>query len=213
MAAEEPGTLTADEALATIARTAAFEEPLRRRVEGVTWMVWGFVTAGVTLSTSAIELGFGYPWPAWVDVVFPWVWLLAGLAGTTAVWRIAALARPEAHPGRRPALVAMVVVVGLIIAIWAVVGVIVPMEQQSPFVLVTLAVPWLALAALNPHRATAIGRKVMGAIGGLLVLGALAWLPATSGLGHGAFPQTMLASALLGGGIPLALGFWQAVRG
>lgn len=209
--ASEAG-LTAQDAMAAIARATAFELPLKRRVEGVTWMVWGFVTAGATLSTNAMELVYGFPGPRWGWVV-PWLWLLAGVAGTTAVWRIAALARPDAHPGRRAAAIAVATIVGLIAAVWVPVSILVPGQNQAAFVLVTVAVPWLGLAAANPHRVSRLGRRVMAGIGGVLVVTALLWLPSTGSLPHGAFPQTMMLAALVGGGAPLALGFWQALRG
>lgn len=210
--AAEAASLSPREALATIARTTAFEEPLRRRVEGVTWMVWGFVTAGATLSTNAIELVWGYDGVMELWVV-PWLWLLAGVGATTAVWRIAALAKPDAHPGRRSALRSIAAVVGLIAAFWVPGSVLIPVEQQASIVLLTLAAPWLALGAVNPHRGTALGRRVMLAIGGIIAVAGLAWMPFVAGMGHGGFPQTMLFTALVGGGAALALGFWQAVRG
>jgi len=213
--AEPTGSeLSAQDAVASIARATAFDEPLRRRAEGVTWMVWGFVTAGIFLSGNALELVFGFPGPAWTEAV-PWLWLAAGIAATTAIWRIAALARPEVHPGRRAALVAVGLVVGLIALIWVPASGfgLVPPQAQAALVLATLGVPWIAIALANPHRGTSVGRRVMVLNGALLALASLLWAPMLGTLPHHGFPETMLLGALLGGGIPLVTGFWQVLRG
>ncbi|HEV8360987.1 MAG TPA: hypothetical protein VGR28_11085 [Candidatus Thermoplasmatota archaeon] len=215
MAEKAATALTTNEALATIARTAAFEQPLRRRVEGVTWMVWGFATAGVLLTGNALELVYGFPGPEWTRYM-EWLWLLAGIAATTAVWRIAALARPEVHPGRRAALGAIALVVGLIALIW------IPAsgfgllsgQAQAALVPATLGVPWVALAIANPHRGTSVGRRVMVVIGVLMGLASVAWAPVAIALPHETgFSLTVLYAALTGGAIPFLAGFWQVLRG
>lgn len=200
------------EALATIARTTAFEEPLKRRTEGVTWMVWGFVTAGVMLSQNAVTLALGFH-PDRDMWVVPVLWLLAGVAATTAVWRIAAVAKPEAHPGRRSAVLSIAAVVGLLALIWIPAGLLLPDEAQAALVPLTIGAPWLALGLVNAHRGTTFGRRVMLAIGGLIMLAGLAWAPFVPGLAHHGYHHTTLVAALVGGAVPLVLGFWQAVRG
>lgn len=53
----------------------------------------------------------------------------------------------------------------------------------------------------------------MVAIGAAMAVAGVAWAPFVGTLPHSGFPETMLLTALVGGGLPLALGFWQAVRG
>ena len=82
--------LTVRGALETLTRLEGLEIGLYRRLEGITWMLWGLVTAGIYFTFAAVAQGFD-PSPAWLS--FLWVpWVAAGIIATIRIWRTAHLA-------------------------------------------------------------------------------------------------------------------------
>lgn len=83
------------DAAIALAGMEGFEEGLRRRTEGITWMVLGMTLAGIGATCAAglmlTELGaLEILWP--LQIVLPFLaWSAAGVAATAAVWRSAAL--------------------------------------------------------------------------------------------------------------------------
>ncbi|HEV8360985.1 MAG TPA: hypothetical protein VGR28_11075 [Candidatus Thermoplasmatota archaeon] len=216
--------LTARQAAQVIQRATAYEEPLRRRTEGVTWMVWGFATAAVIFMGVAFGTICGPPGldpyseaafeacQPWIDYV--WVpWLVAAIAATKAVWHIAALSLPKAGPGHLQrialALVMLLVVSGLPF------GVVhrLPGAPESAAMFFGLGAPWLALGIANLHRGTGLGRKVMAFIGAAMFVAGAVWLPLAAGLPNEGWKEATWVGGALAAGLPIAAGFWQTLRG
>ncbi|MCA1814791.1 MAG: hypothetical protein LC624_12755, partial [Halobacteriales archaeon] len=91
-------SLTVEQAVRAIDAARRYEEPLRRRTEGVTWMVWGFVTFAMMSFGSALEL-LGLPFSSQVYYLYPFALLAIGIAGTKAVWSIAGVSLPATREG------------------------------------------------------------------------------------------------------------------
>lgn len=202
--------LSATEALATVARATQAEASLRSRTEGVTWMVWGLVTAAIFLSFDAASPLYELPaTPFWAD--FLWVpWVAAGSLVTAAVWRTAALGggmRAEG-PGAFLATGAWVVagVVGFAVVFWVLDGV----GNPDLDFLAGLGFAWLLMGAANPLRLTRGGRFVAMATGAVFVLASFAFVLLAPDASPGAAEAFR---AGLAGVVPLGLGFAQAMRG
>lgn len=209
---ESEGALSYTQAAEVIRDAAAYEEPLRRRTEGVTWMLWGLVTAGMVASGSALAWTFPYPHPV-LDWYWP-LWVLAGIVGTKAVWGIAGVALPARHESPRRSLVAFLAGFVLLVAGFWFLAVSVPEPQLPPLGLAMFAMPWLLLGISNLARTTPVGRRVLAAVGGLMLLAALATVPLYPP--GPVDPNFYLMSNIIvaaGGGIPFVLGAWQALRG
>jgi hypothetical protein len=93
--AEAP--LSPQQAAQALADIAGYEEELSARVGGLTGMVWGIVSAAIFV-TYGVATGV----PMWL-MPFLWVpWTLAGIAVTTAAWKLHALSlRPHGVRGGR----------------------------------------------------------------------------------------------------------------
>ena len=85
-------TLTPGRAAHILQDAAGFERALARRTHGLTMMAWGIVTSGMFVSYGFAAV-IGAPWPVFAILWAPWVAL--GILMTFALWRSAALARPE----------------------------------------------------------------------------------------------------------------------
>lgn len=194
-------TLTPQEAAAALARANRWEDRLAHRTEGISWMIWGLVSAGVWTTLQAASslpltaLGFASTWIAW---------LLAGTAMTYALWRSAALTKPATI---RPApwwthLVKALLVGGGLLLLHYVV------EPTTPaFAVAFIGLLWIGLALLT-RRWSPLGRRAALAIGLLILLGGVLIPYALAGM-----QAMMLAAALVTGSIPLLGGFWQTLRG
>jgi hypothetical protein len=208
MAAE---TLTVEQAVATIEAARQYEEPLRRRTEGVTWMLWGLVTAGLFASGTALGLVVGFSHPA--IALYPFVWLAAGIAGTKAVWSIAGVSLPPTREGQRRSLLSILAAAAVVAVAWGVPSALLPEAALPPFALLGNAAPWVVLGLLNPHRATGVGRRAMVAAGAGIALVALVTSPLVANAGHAAWDIVTLLGIVAGGGGPFLAGLWQALRG
>lgn len=214
--------LTPEGALATIDRAVRVESALRRRTEGLTWMVWGIVTGATFLSYDAAGDWFGDDggWPAWAG--FLWVgWLAVGAVFTFALWRTAAVAEPmpTRRPGGAVAAVAWVAAgfVGFALVFWAFPG---RLSDGMTF-LVGIGLAWALLGAVNLHNATPTGRAVCAGIGlvvsALGVVASIAMGPAPGWHDVASYDawrsQGEMARAVIGVVVPVAGGLWQTLRG
>lgn len=85
-------TMTPQAAARVLADAAGFERSLARRTHGLTFMVWGIASSGMFVS-----YGFAAVMDAvWWVFAFLWMpWVFLGVITTSALWRSAALARPD----------------------------------------------------------------------------------------------------------------------
>lgn len=216
--ADHPG-LSARTAWETIKEASAYEEPLRRRTEGVTWMVWGLVTAAIFLSydvfaphfhsfdhTTGIETHA--PW--YVDLL--WVyWVIAGSLLTWGLWRSVALAAPLAD--HRPAGLKVTLLWVAAGALgWALVLLLIPTLHPHLTPALAIGVMWVTLGAINVQRATALGRRVLLVVGFLILLGGLAAQPLAPDPGGDLFALNT-ARLFVAAAPPFFGGLWQTLRG
>lgn len=211
--------LSARSAWRTIQEASAYEEPLRRRTEGLTWMVWGLVTLAIFLSYDAISPHFHSfdhatgtettsPW--YIDIL--WVyWVIAGALLTWAVWRNVSLASPIA--AHRPAGLKVTLLWVLTGAIgWTLVLLLLP--GLHPHLTATLAIglAWITLGVVNLQRATAVGRRVIAFTGFAILLLGLAAQTLAPEPGEDLFLLNI--ARMLAAGLPPFLGgLWQTLRG
>lgn len=207
--------LTAEQAVETIQRAQTYEEPLRRRTEGVTWMIWGLVTVGISLGFASIQEFFGStgaPW--WYYPLNLFGWVLAGGVFTYALWRIAALGTPSLRPrGRRSALAGLLWL-PLVYAAWGLVLLVGPGLHETVIIPASIGITWTFLGGVNAFKATPTGRRVLLAAGLLILVGAAAFAYATAGQ-----PERIRWTAhtafliVVAGGAPFVGGLWQSLRG
>lgn len=194
-------TMTPQEAALAIARANRWEDRIVHRTEGMTWMIWGIVTAGIWVTLTAMSRG---PM-AIVPMTLSWsVWVLAGFALTYSLWRSAALTRPDAiHTA--PWWTYLAKVAGIALAIASLHFVIQPTTPAYP--LAMMGFLWITMALLS-RRWSRLGKVTALGIGGSVVFGGLALPFLATGM-----EAMMLTAALVGGIIPVAGGFWQTLRG
>lgn len=83
--------MSIERALSTIQKLEGLEIGLYQRTEGITWMLWGFITAGIYFMFSTFGAAMEDDLPDWLG--FLWApWVAAGIAATMAIWRSAHLA-------------------------------------------------------------------------------------------------------------------------
>jgi len=206
-----PQELSLQEAAATIAEARAYEEPLRRRTEGVTWMLWGLITAGVIASGSALELLLPLSHP--VYAIYPFLWLGAGVLGTKAVWSIAGVSLPPTREGMRRSAVAIILAAATVAVVWLGAIVLVPVSALPAFILLGLGAPWVALGMFNPHRVSRSGRTAMVASGAAMFLAALLMIPSLGPNHDASFHLMAVVGTFVGCGAPFIAGAVQALRG
>lgn len=213
--ADARGTdLTPAEAAQTIERARGYEEPLRRRTEGVTWMIWGLVAAGIQLSFNAVHDYVSHGWPGWVDPIILLGWPLVGLLMTFGVWRIAVLDRPGLRQHRWRSLLGAALWLPLAYLGIGLTFLITGIGWEGAFLpLVGIGVTWLVLGAANVFKATPTGRRNLVAIGAIILattIGIALAVDVTSDLGS---DITQLAAIFVAGGVPFLAGLLQSVRG
>ncbi|MEA3200704.1 MAG: hypothetical protein QOE90_2132 [Thermoplasmata archaeon] len=80
------------DAARVLAKARDYEEDLRARTAGITWMIWGFATCGIFLTYGFFSVADAQGW--WTS--FLWApWIAAGILATNALWRSASLAMPS----------------------------------------------------------------------------------------------------------------------
>lgn len=206
--------LTPEQAASTIERARGYEAPLRRRTEGVTWMIWGLVTTGIALSYGVVSDYFpGYePTPWWIFAIIMLAWPLAGVLMTFATWRIAALNLPSSEDRSLRSALSGALWLPLVYA--GIGGVfVVGIATEAAAIPIGIGIAWLTLGALNPFQATRTGRRALIVIGGITLAGALGFAPFASSFPHQGYPAMRALTAVLGGGVPFLVGLWQTLRG
>lgn len=194
-------TMTPRQAADAIATATRWEASLAQRVEGLTWMVWGVVMAGMFVSYGLAGVAGA---PPWTDGVLWAPWIAAGNLVTWALWRTAALATPAAaRKGDLRHYLGLLVVFAVVFAVMGLV--LRPTSWSIPMGLTGLV--WAFMGLLVP-RMSRQGVAVSAAIGlavavAAVVLSALR-LPEDVG--------GSLATATVGL-VPMAGGLWQVLRG
>lgn len=208
------GELTPEQAAATIEQARGFEEPLRRRTEGVTWMIWGLVPAGIQLSFNAATAYVSHPFPGWLDPMILLGWPLLGITMTYAVWRIAVLNKPGLSGHRWRSMLGAALWLPAVYASMGLTFMLFGVGWHGAFLpLVGIGATWLVLGATNTFKATPTGRKVLVAIGAI-ILGVAVGIAATVDLASDVGTDlTQLAAIFVAGGIPVLAGLIQSVRG
>lgn len=208
-----PETASIRQAIDSISHLEAFEESLRRRTEGITWMVWGLVFAGLTLSfyigdltRDAATADEPRPW----SLLFPWFpWMLAGGVITAALWKSAALQTPTLHRPLWATLGGLLAVgaatVLVFIASWAL-----PAGMQSAVTPLTLfGLAGLAVVATPLLRLSVAGRRVAIAATLVQVVCGIA-----IGLGGGSPNATgYTLTAVLVAATWIGAGLWETTQG
>lgn len=205
-----PSTFHVHEAVEAIGRATAYDMPLRRRTEGVTWMVWGLATAVAFLAFTTTD---PTRFVSWLLMIV--LWPLLGIVGTSAAWRIAALSRATLAPqASRMSATAIVIMVALALALVAALA-ITGGQGPSPLLMASAisVLPWASLAVLQWRRMTPGGQRTTvwtGVAMGMATLLLLEFVIVPDGE-H--FEANMLLSLALMGGLPFALGLWRVFRG
>lgn len=219
--------LSPSRALDEVGQALRLDSSLRSRTEGLTWIVWGLVSAGTFLTFEAVTSlyygdtpftnGTGFdeqraPW--WTGGL--WVpWLLVGILTTYALWHSAALSsRDVAKRSPRHFLV----LVGWIVAVaagWFLAVLVIPDANVATFPAIGIGTAWILLGATNLYRGTRLGRIVATTIGACIFLVAIVMAatmsPHASTDRSGAIVGHV--AALVTGIIPFAGGLWQTMRG
>lgn len=214
-------TFDAREAATLIGRMEGYEDGLRRRTEGITWMIWALVFAGIAMSYWVMGLLSppGTPDAAAIlpdrGLITPWIgWVIAGGLAIGAIWRGAALREGSAarHVGALAAI--MVTMWLLFIASWFVPSAITQyLYASGPLALFGIAalivvstklVPWSARGR-RMARTVALAQVALGALYG--VLQALGVFPSPS-----IVPVELLGTIAVGA-MWLGAGVWQTAQG
>lgn len=211
----------AHDAASVIQRMEGYEEGLRRRTEGTTWMIWALVFAGITMSYWVMGLlsppgtqGASEILPD-RGLVSPWIgWAVAGGLATAAVWRGAALG--EANGWRHVAALASIMAGTwiLFIASWLLPHAIAQfLYAGGPLVFFGLATILVVGTRLVPL--TSLGRRTARVVAIAQIVGALLFglLQAWGVLPSPGPVPTELVGTLLIGGTWLAGGLWQTAQG
>lgn len=206
--------LTPEQAAETIERARSFERPLRRRSEGVTWMIWGIVPAGIQLSFNAANSYVHHPFPGWLDPLILLGWPLLGVLFTYAVWRIAVLDRPGLSRHRWRSLIGAALWLPTVYAAMGLAVWLLGLGWHGAYIpFLGIGAGWLVLGATNAFKATPTGRRTLLAIGTLLLATAVGiglTVDLASDFGR---DLTQLAAIFVAGGVPFLAGLWQSVRG
>lgn len=208
-----PAALDVKAAISTIDRAIAYTRPLRRRTEGITWVLFA-------LSSALFVFSYAWAWDNGFDPTYKLI--LAWLAGYALLavgpalltWRIAGVMSHEyAIDAKR--VVATVAVLGALLmaldlALWLTLG-------ESPLTIaLTIALfggaAWAALGVAQWSRMSASGRRDTWIIGGAIAaLGfALVFL---FGADASTVALDVVIFALSTATAPLAAGLWRLARG
>lgn len=190
------------EAAAALAKARTYEDDLRCRTSGLTWMIWGLVTPGIFLSYAfAAVVGADGPL-----VSFLWApWIAAGVLATSALWRSVALSTSSL---RGIAWRAFWLRFALVTLAYAVVLRVFPIDRPSAALLL-VGLTWTAMGALGLWRPRpGVATSGVAIWAGLLTAGlglalVLARLP---------IEVEGTVSIVASGAIPFGAGLWQTIR-
>lgn len=166
------------EAAESIRSLQGFDEGLRRKVEGATWIIWGLVFGGIGMTYGAAELYDQLTYLSgstggFAQALAPFLWLpwtVGAAAATVALWR-----STETLPrvgSKHPWLVAFGGISASIAAMWILVLASWSIEDLIGFELTRFLHPLTILGAFaivfgawNPLKLTRIGGRVAIAVG------------------------------------------------
>jgi hypothetical protein len=162
--------LSAREAARVVGEAHAWDSALKRRSEGIVWMVWGIVL-------SAMFVSYGYASasrvPPWVFATLWAPWSAAGILTTIAIQRVVRAHAPPAPPVRGARALVGIAVVALAFTLMG--ALLHPSNALEP--LMIDGAIWTVAAALNSFRFTGEGRVMVAATGvGTLVVAAALWI-------------------------------------
>src|SRR5438552_8302581 len=161
-------TLTPGEAARILADTSRYEDNLVQRTEGLTSILWGFVTSAIFLTYGLGAVANGLtPWIASVL----WIpWIAAGFLATWALWRSASLSGsvPWSGADHRRIYVRAAFVTVVLAAMFAILR---PHTAATPLVIVGLM--WTAMALFNVYRSSPRGRLLWAGSGVTLAVAGL----------------------------------------
>ncbi len=184
------------------------DQGLRHRVEGMTWAIWGLVSAGIFLSYGFAESAMALPMPAWAQQLWlPWV--AAGFLVTAALWYTASLASPHVGEGTAGGWIHLVAwvsfILGSLFLFQFILDVALNTALLMMFILATAAILFGASPFLGYSR---LGKKAAVITGAALLVAAMAgaWL-GISGAGASVYGAIMSGSAWIIAGI------YQIIRG
>lgn len=200
-------------AVSTIDRAIAYTQPLRRRTEGLTWVLYG-------MSSALFAISYVWMWEKGYDYSFRifFVWLvgyalLAIVPGLLA-WRIASIAGEQYSIDARRVATAAVLVGVLLIAVnvglWSVFG-----ETRLAIALSIVLLgdaTWAGLAIAQWSRLSDSGRRDTWVLAGLMaaVGVALVYILRADAATVDLDVLIFLASLCV---IPTAAGLWRLARG
>ena len=206
----EAPTLGAREAAAVIDRASSYAEPLRRRAEGLTWAIWGLVTAAIFLLYGWSMAVMG-PHDDSMHLWMPLLWIPfvgAGYGAMHALWRTVGHAAPSLRTSTGHTVLLTVGWVVATIAVTALAFWALRPADESSAPTFALGVAWVAFSAFNLHGLTPVGRRTA------LVFGAVISLAGATAMLLRLEPISARAVAVAAaGGLPVAAGIWQALKG
>lgn len=198
-----------------LARAARYEDALRQRTEGLTWMIWGFVTPGIFLSYALAGATYQEDFPLWAQFLFaPWV--VAGVLATYVLWSSAQLVAPRLKEGEPKARWASLGWILAIVLVWIVAWYGVPRINEPTLFLLWLGTVWTVFGAINIYRCSVRGRYVsifvgLGTLVSALLLAFL--LPQNPEPAYMGYVWATAVAVVAGGLFPLLGGAYQALRG
>jgi hypothetical protein len=172
--------LSALEAANAIQGMRELDAPLADRTEGLVWMAWGLVAAGISM-TFAFAAASATAWQAWFAGL--WIpWAILGITFSVMLWRSAGLVLERTIPRRQWLLhvgTFLLATVGLVAVVLALhLPVMPPTAVLTGLGALTMT---FGLARLKRQRVAGL---VMG-LTGLAFLGAAVWQ--VTAFGHGTF--------------------------
>lgn len=202
-------SFSAKEAVQVIDAVQGFEEGLRRRTYGITWLLWGFVGSGIAMTYAYAYLAVPHAW-MWLFALLWIPWVAGGYLASFLLWRSVGIAiGAEPRAGRAFGLrVTLVSLVFLVLAFGggALLG---PLMGPGGYTLAAVGF-FSGLAGLLRLRYAPVqgDRFILAAASFVLILAGIAvalWSPSMA-VGE-------VAAAIIGGGVYLAAGSIQTLRG
>jgi hypothetical protein len=196
-------SLSPQQAAQLLSETSRYEDRLVQRTEGLTAILWGLVTPAIwTTYGFADVLGHGIA--PWVASLLWLPWVTAGAVATFALWRSAALTRPDLD--RERGWQHFVRWLGLVVVLALVFWFVRPTDPASPLIVVGAA--WFAMAAFNVWGSSRRGRRIWGGCGLALALTGTALI-----LAGASDAVAGMTSILVSGLVPFGAGLWQTLQG
>lgn len=196
-------TLTPHEAATLLRDASRYEESLRQRTEGLTWMVWGLATPAIFMTYGFAAVIGGSGW--WMGLLWiPWV-AAAGLT-VHALWRSAALSSVHVERRSKSMRKYWTIFAVYVVLFTGLFWLVPPTGPEFP--LTVVGAIWVAMGLLNVWRSSETGRMVAVAAGTPLALaGGLLWAF------HAPMELSSMVSFVLSGVAPMGAGLWQTRRG